>query len=225
MNKLLAFVRLDFITIKPYLTIKNLLIFAVVAIFLTTMSGNISSGMSVGIMIGTLFISYPFAIGEKNNIDALYVTLSLDRKTVVAGRYLFTLAFNICAILFSIFFAIVGVLVTGATGLEIGKSDILLAGVLLAAAFIVIQSIQLPFFFKMGYTKAKFFSIVPFVALTTGYMVFMTASKENGIVSRIESVLEDLTSGLLVVLAVLALLLICYISYKLSLSFYKKREF
>ena len=225
MNKLFSFVRLDFITIKPYFTIKNLLIFAVVAVFLTTMSGNISSGMGVGIMIGTLFISYPFAIGEKSNLDALYITLSLTRKTVVAGRYLFALAFNICAILFSIFFAIVGALVTGAAGLGMGTSDILLAGVLLAAVFIVIQSIQLPFFFKMGYTKAKLFSIFPFVALMAGYMVFMTASKENGIINRIESGLEHMTNGLLVGSAVLALLFICFISYKLSLAFYEKREF
>ena len=225
MNKLLAFVRLDLITIKPYLTIKNFLCYAVIAVFLTTMSGNISSGMGVGIMIGTLFISYPFAIGEKNNIDALYITLSLDRKTVVAGRYLFSLAFNIGAILFSVFFAIIGILVTRAVGLDMGKSDILLAGVLLAAVFIVIQSIQLPFFFKMGYTKAKFFSIVPFVALMAGYVVFMTASKENGIVSRIERILEGLTNGVLVGLAVVAVLLICYVSYRLSLSFYMKREF
>ena len=225
MNKLFSFVRLDFITIKPYFTIKNLLIFAVVAVFLTTMSGNISSGMGVGIMIGTLFISYPFAIGEKSNLDALYITLSLNRKTVVAGRYLFALTFNICAIIFSIFFAIVGTVVTGATGLGMGTSDILLTGVLLAAVFIVIQSIQLPFFFKMGYTKAKLFSIVPFVALMAGYMVFMTASKENGIINSIESFLERMTNGVLVGFAVLALLLICYVSYRLSLVFYIKREF
>ena len=158
-------------------------------------------------------------------MDALYITLSLNRKTVVVGRYLFALTFNLCAILFSIFFAIVGTLITGAAGLVMGTSDILLAGVLLAAVFIVIQSIQLPFFFKMGYTKAKFFSMVPFVALMAGYMVFMTASKDNGIVNRIESVLERMTSGVLVGFAVLALLLICYVSYKLSIAFYKKREF
>jgi hypothetical protein len=58
-----------------------------------------------------------------------------------------------------------------------------------------------------------------------GYMVFMTASKENGIVNRIECILEGLKSGVLIGLAVFTLLLVCYISYKLSLSFYKKREF
>ena len=225
MNKLFSFVRLDFFTVKPYFTVKNLLIYAVVAIFLTTMSGNISSGMSVGIMLGTMFISYPFAVGEKSNMDALYATLSLNRKTVVTGRYLFAFAFNLCAVLFSVVFAIAGILVSGAAGLTMGKGEILLVGILLAAIFIIIQAIQLPFFFKMGYTKAKFLSLVPFVAIMTGYMVFMTASKDNGIVNQIEGFLIRLTSGALVGLAVLALFFICFLSYRLSLSFYKKREF
>ena len=225
MSKLFSFVRLDFITVKPYFTVKNLLIFAVVAIFLTTMSGNVSSGMGVGIMLGTMFISYPFAVGEKSNMDALYTTLSLNRKTVVAGRYLFALAFNFCAVLFSIVFAIVGIFMSGAFGLDMGTDEILLAGILLAAIFIVIQAIQLPFFFKMGYAKAKFFSLVPFVALMVGYMTFMTGSKDNGIVNQIESVLARITSGMLVGFATLALLFICYLSYRLSLSFYIKREF
>ena len=225
MNKLLSFVRLDFITIKPYFTMLNLLIFAVVAIFLTTMSGNVSSGMSVGIMLGTMFISYPFAVGEKSNMDALYATLSINRKTVVAGRYLFALAFNLCAVLFSVVFAIVGIFVSGASGSGMGTGEIVLAGILLAAIFLVIQAIQLPFFFKMGYAKAKFFSLAPFAALMAGYIVFTTASKENGIVSQIEKGMSHLTGGVLAGLAVAALLCVCYLSYILSLSFYKKREF
>ena len=222
MDKLLSFVRLDFITIKPYFTVKNLLIYAGVAVFLTTMSGNLSSGIGVGIMLGTLFISYPFVVGEKSNMDALYATLSLNRKTVVAGRYLFAIAFNLCAVLFSVVFATVGIMASGAFGFGTGAGEILLAGILLAAIFIVIQAIQLPLFFKMGYTKAKFFSMVPIIALMTGYFVLMTASKDNGIINQTESVLANLTSG---VFAVPVLLLICFLSYRLSLSFYKKREF
>ena len=225
MNKLLSFVRLDFITVKPYLTIKNLLIFAVVAVFLTTMSGNVGSGMGVGIMLGTLFISYPFAVGEKSNMDALYATLSLSRKTVVAGRYLFSLIFNLCAVIFSIGFAIVGILVSRAFGLRMGAGEVLLTGFLLAAVFIVIQAMQLPLFFRMGYTKARFFSMVPYVALMTSYMVFMTTSKENGIASYTEGILTRSANGVLFGFAVLILFFICFLSYRLSLSFYKKREF
>jgi hypothetical protein len=54
-------------TIKPYFTAKNLLIYAAVALFLTAVSGNISSGIGVGLMIGTAFVGYPFALCEKSN--------------------------------------------------------------------------------------------------------------------------------------------------------------
>lgn len=225
MNKLISFVHLDFITVKPYFTAKNLLIFAAVAVFLTTMSGNIGAGMGVGIMLGTLFISYPFAVGEKSNMDVLYATLSINRKTVVAGRYLFAFSLNLCAVLMSMVLAAVGIIISGNFGLIMGTGEILLAGLLLAAVFIVIQALQLPFFFKMGYTKAKFFSLVPFVALMSGYLAFMSASKDNGFVSRIEEALERLTGGALIALVVPALFLVCYCSYRLSLLFYKKREF
>ena len=119
----------------------------------------------------------------------------------------------------------VGIIISGNFGFIMGTGEILLAGFLLAAVFVVIQALQLPFFFKMGYTKAKFFSLVPFVTLMTGYFVFMSSSKDNGFINRIEDALERLTGGALISLAVPALYLVCYCSYRLSLLFYKKREF
>ena len=225
MSKLVSFVRLDFVTVKPYLTIKNLVIFAAVAIFLTMMSGNIGSVLGVGIMLGTLFVSYPFAIGEKSNMDALYATLSIDRKTVVTGRYLFALTFNISAILFSVVFAAIGAIISSAFGRGTQTGGIVFAGILLAAILIIIQALQLPFFFRFGYTKAKVFSIVPFIAIMAGYIVFMTALKSNQIFDQIGNTLEKLSSIVLIGPALFVLLLICYISYRLSVAFYKKREF
>jgi hypothetical protein len=158
-------------------------------------------------------------------MDALYATLSLSRKTVVAGRYLFTLALNLCAVLFSIALAIIGTFVSRIFGLKIGTGEILLAGILLAAIFIAIQAIQLPFFFKLGYTKAKFFSMVPFVAIMSGYLVFMAAAKKSVVIIQVENVLNNMASGMLAGLAVSVILLVCFLSYGLSLSFYRKREF
>ena len=95
MNKLTAFIKLDFFTIKPYFTFKSILIYAVIAVFLSITSINIFSAVGFGLMMGTMFIGYPFAIGEKSNMDALYATLSVNRKTVVIGRYAFTLILNL----------------------------------------------------------------------------------------------------------------------------------
>ena len=227
MTKLKSFVMLDFVTIKPYFTLQNLLIYVVIALFLTTMSGNISSGIGVGMMLGTMFIGYPFALSEKSNMDTLYATLSVDRKTVVLGRYMFALALNVCAMVVCFLLASVGLLAAQVAdfGNEVG--DALWMILLLAALFIVIQAIQLPFYFKFGYAKAKFFSLVPFAAIMAGYVAFITSiGSDHGSLSTANNALADIVnSSILIIPVVLALLFIIFISYRLSLSFYNKREF
>ncbi|MDR3119822.1 MAG: ABC-2 transporter permease, partial [Clostridiales bacterium] len=164
MTKLKAFVWLDFVTVKQYFTVKNLLIYAAIALYLTATSGNVSSGMGVGLMLGTMFVSHPFALGEKSNMDALYVTLSVSKKNVVAGRYLFTLALDVCAILFVFALSAIGLLAARTIRVNVNETDTLAAILALSAVFIVIQAVQLPFLFKLGYAKARFFTFVPFVA-------------------------------------------------------------
>lgn len=225
MAKLKEAVNLDYVTVKPYFTIKNLLIFSVMALFLTTMSDNISSGLGVGLMIATLFISYPFVLSEKNNLDALYTTLSVRRKTVVRGRYIFTLLLNICAVLFSSILATAGLFIAKAAGFSsgIGGDGDIESILILSALFILIQAVQLPVFFKLGYTKAKVLSIVPFVVLMTGYMAFMTLQNTSKGLSELLEKLSD--SGLTTPVLLIMLVAVVIASYGLSVAFYKKREF
>lgn len=225
MTKLKELIHLDYVTVKPYFTIKNLLIFAAVALFLTTMSDNISSGPGVGLMIATLFIGYPFALSEKNNLDALYTTLSVKRKTVVQGRYIFTLLLNICAILFSYVLATAGLFIAKAAGFSsgVGGEGYFESTFLLSAIFVIVQSIQLPVFFKLGYTKAKVLSILPFAVLIAGYMAFMTMKNTSAGLAKFLGQLSD--SGLFAPLIIAVVVVIVFISYRLSMAFYKKREF
>lgn len=225
MTKLKKAIHLDYITVKPYFTVKNLLIYSVMALFLTTMSDNIASGIGVGLMIATLFVSYPFALCEKSNLDAFYTTLSLNRKTVVLGRYLFTLLLNICAVLFSFILATAGLLTAKVAGFSsgIGGEGYLESTLLLSAIFILIQAIQLPVFFKLGYTKAKILSVVPFAVLMAGYMALMAMQNiSTGLANTLEILL---VSGLFIPLILIIMVAIVIISYGLSVAFYKKREF
>lgn len=231
MNKLQSFVRLDFMTVKPYLTVKNLLLFAATALILTAMYSDISSGMGVGMLIGTLLVGYPFAAGEKCNLDALYPTLSVGRKTVVLGRYVFSLVFNLCAVLFSIALAAAAMLAVHAFGwgfgTEPGTGNPLDAALVLSAVMIVIQAIQLPMYFRLGYTKARTLAIVPFAAMMAGYLAFAVTSSgllELGTADAL-ALAKLLETGLVIPAAVAAVLLIVTISYLLSLRFYRKREF
>jgi hypothetical protein len=40
-------------------------------------------------------VTYPFAVGEKNGIDSLYIFLGINRETVVIGRYLYALVIDL----------------------------------------------------------------------------------------------------------------------------------
>ena len=229
MSKLRSFVKLDFITIKPYFTKKNLLLFAAVIIYMSIVSGTIISGAMIGVMFGTIFMSYPFALGEKGNLDELYATLSLSRKTVVAGRYLFTLVLNLCVVIIVFAFTAIGVTIGSLISESSGHGEITAEALWLLAAvvaiFMVMQSMMLPMYFKLGYTKGKIFNLVPFVALSAGSMAFSSIARSNGGINRIVGFINAMNGEMLGVCAVLALGFVVCVSYLLSLSFYRKREF
>jgi hypothetical protein len=227
MAKLKAFVRLDFMTVKPYLTVKNFAIYALIMIFLTSVTGNISSGIGVGFMLGTTFTGYPFALGEKNSLDTLYATLSLSRKTVVTGRYLFALILNLCAVLIALPVSALGILVSRAfdTGGQIGGTFLILLA--LFAMFFVVQAVQLPLLFKMGYARAKFFGLIPFCAIMAAYSAITALAGKGGALGILNAAADYFKKNLVVAAAaaVLAACLTAGLSYGLSLKFYRHREF
>jgi hypothetical protein len=214
-------------TVKPYFTPKNLLIYAASTIFLSAVNGSVGMSLGIGVMLGTLFIGYPFAIGEKSNMDAMYATLSVNRKTVVLGRYLFALALNICTVAFAFVVATIGVF--GAKVLNVsqnGGGETFPLVLAMTTLLIFIQAIQLPIFFKLGYTKAKFMSVIPFAFFMGLYAAFIGASKESG-ASGLSATLAGLLSDrvLTATLAALLLAAVVCVSYNLSVAFYRKREF
>lgn len=227
MDKLKPFVRLDFMTVKPYFTIKNLLIYAAVALFLSVVSGNIASGIGIGMMLGTMFVGYPFAIGEKSNLDALYAILSVNRKTVVLGRYIFALALNACAVLFSFAFSAAGLFAVKISGSSADSADPLWSVISLSAVFVIIQVTQLPIFFRFGYSKARSINLLPFCFFMAAAAALMALGKAGGFSDGLSEYFSALlnASEIIITLSVLTLILVIFVSYSLSLSFYKKREF
>jgi hypothetical protein len=226
MNKVKSFVHLDFMTVKPYFTVRIMLLFPVLAFILSFFTGNISSAIGVGVMLGPLFNSYPFAVGEKSNMDALYVILSIGRKTVVLGRYVFALSLNICSILLSFIFGMAGLLTARVANFGSRAGEAFWLVILLAMLVAIIQAIQLPIFFKLGYAKAKFFVLVPFFVIMGCWSAFISIGIAGEFLDNLPGFFTNtLGVGGMVALAVLILLLLLFASYRLSLSFYKKREF
>ena len=150
MNKTLSFVRLDYITLKPYITLKNLLIFFGGALIMIISSGVSVSAIAMLMVYASLYVSYPFAIGEKNSIDALYATLSIKRSTAVLGRYVFALTVNVFAGLLACSFSFV-VLTVMQKDFNVLESGVVMLVMLLLC--IVIQAVQFPIYIRLDIPK------------------------------------------------------------------------
>ena len=232
MNKILAFAKLDFVTVRPFFTLKNLLplIFAALVLNLTSGGGGIITAFLVVFFV-VMFATYPFAVGEQNGIDALYCTLSVSREHVVGGRYLYALCLDVLGAAASL--ALVAVIralgpLTGdllsSDPLDIGGQLIALITVVFALS--IVQAFQLPIYFKLGYAKAKFLAYMPFI-LFSAIVGAATFVFEDGFEDTIKAVGEFF--GMYTVAAVLIMFGVwlgaMFVSYLLSLRLYKKREF
>ncbi|MCL2003133.1 MAG: ABC-2 transporter permease [Oscillospiraceae bacterium] len=224
MSKLREFVRLDFLTVKPYMTLKNLIICTAVAIFMAFTSASPSAAVSLLMVFGTIYATYPFAAGEKSGLDALYATLSVKRGTVVLGRYLFAQIFLALAGFFALFLSVAVLQFKGGVyGSAMNEAFITAIAMFLLCG--ILQAVQLPMIFKMGYIKSRLFANLPLIALgLMGMLVLLMFNDDDVNLSNIFGRIEAYPLAV-VGIAVAAWLVCMFVSYKLSLAFYKKREF
>lgn len=210
-------IKLDFISIKPYFTLKNLLIMTVLAFVYTKLMNSPSMIISITMIFAMLFSSYPFLIGENSGIDGLYRLFGINPKDVVIGR--FTLA-GLIYIATSIIGIIYYMLLTLVSDLVFTK-EIFLFILTNFLVYGLITSIQYPIFFKYGYTKAKTFAFLPIfiigiLGMLGGFLIEDLDSVFNFIDSHIELFL-----GISIIVVIIVILL----SIILSIKFYKRRDF
>ncbi|WP_440896687.1 ABC-2 transporter permease [Amphibacillus sp. Q70] len=162
MNKLYRFIKLDFLTIKPYLTLKNMLIVIGMSAFLSYVNQSAVGSISIVLLFTTIYISYPFAVGDQNGIDSLYIMLGIEKKSVVTGRYLWALLMNLIGLFLSI------ILTVGLSLLFKISINLLEVALTLSAIFMLftlMQAFQLSMFFKLGYMKAKTMAYLPMLLM------------------------------------------------------------
>ena len=222
MKQYLDFVKLDLVTIKPYVTLKNFLIFGLSTVFV--IYGTKTSVTALGILMGfgTLYITYPFAVGEKNGIDSLYIFLGIKRDTVILGRYLYALVIDLA---FCLFGFVVTLLISKLLSYPFSLIDNLMVLVFLLLFFTFSQFIQLLIYFKNGYSKARLSAYVPFLIIPV-IVVFFGQLYPN-FTEQFDSVLTWLT--LYPIIPILSIIGIWFVglftSLYLSQKYYQKREF
>ena len=217
MNAIKVF-KLDLLSIKPYLTIKNLIILIGLGTLYGVLSQNPAFVLATVQMFAILFSGYPFMVGEESGIDPLYKLFSISSKDVVKGRYLL-------ATVSVIIMLVVGVVMAMLIGLAYPMED-LFNGLLLAALCIgmislIIIFIEYPIYFKYGYKKGKTLTAVPMLLLAIG-AVCSTYFHES-----LKSILQFLVMSPFMAMAVICIIFIIIIGVSLQLSnkLYARRDF
>ena len=75
-------IKLDIISMKPYYTLKNLIILLGISLFYSYINKSPLVMLSMTLTFAVMFSSNPFLLGENSGIDALYKIFSIDSKTV-----------------------------------------------------------------------------------------------------------------------------------------------
>lgn len=223
MTKTLAFLRLDLLTIKPYLTLKNLIIFLLIAVFISLYTRSSGSVIGIFMAMGALYVSYPFAVGEQNGIDTLYATLTLNRNNVVSGRYVFALFVDVMAGLLA-FVASFGVLAVMNIRFDPLEALAVFIGTFLIFSFI--QAFQLPIYFKLGYARAKILAYLPFMGVFL-FITLMGVFYQGSNLSQLLTAVSEWVAANPFLLAFILIAVWCVImglSYRLSLRFYQNRD-
>jgi ABC-type transport system involved in multi-copper enzyme maturation permease subunit len=158
----------------------------------------------------------------------LYVVLGVSRKTVVLGRYLFVILLNIGCILFSFVVATFGVL--GARVLnvfEYSEGNSFGAVLVLSCIMFLVQLIQIPIYFKLGYMKAKFLTVLPFALIGGAFGLVASIAKTGSSFAMLDNLLGSVlgNEALFVGVIILLLVLAGVGSYIWANYAYKRREF
>ncbi len=107
MKDIKKIMRLDYISIKPYFTIKNLLIMLILYLVYFFMTKNPLIAISMPLLFAMMYSSYPFLVGDEAGIDSLYKIFGIKGDKVVKGRYAFALILFMTAIIIGLIFSIV----------------------------------------------------------------------------------------------------------------------
>ncbi len=208
-------VKLDVLTVRPYFTLKNLLIFLGLGFFYALICKNGFMMLVVAEICALLYSGYPFMVGENSGIDPLYRLFGISAKDVVKGRYA-------VAILFTGTMLVIGTALYWLTALiyplENLDHSLLLIGLPMFFIVSLIVFLEYPFYFKLGYFKGKNLASIPY------YIICVVVLFGTDYLQEITAFLS--AHAYWIVLSLLGLwLAVLFFSYRLSLRFYLRRDF
>lgn len=167
-----------------------------------------------------------FAVEEKGDLNRLYLTLPVKRRTIVSGRYVLSVIFFLMGILFGFSLMPLGNLVSRSKWYPDWRWN--LALVSLCLLFYGSMSLSMyPVLFWKGYQKGKFWGIyVPLLCF--GLIWLMLVELDIYAKGKLFFHLLVYASDHLLIVSSMMILLglaLLGVSYGLSVRIYQKREF
>jgi ABC-2 type transport system permease protein len=214
MNGAFRIAKLDFFTMKSQAVLYVIMVL-IVSMF-SIMDSSIIVSFITGAWFTALMASNIFVIQEKNNLNRLYGSVSVELKDIVLGRYIFAFS-NYAISLVTVI--VVSLIVSLFRDMFIDVSNILLGFSLSLLIFSIITGIQMPLFFKLGYTKAKIWAVVPFLVVM---LLVIIPSFITVLSTFIQSVMSN--RSMIIAVGIVASCVIQLISYKIAVIAYRKRK-
>ena len=214
MNGAFRIAKLDFFTMKSQAVLYVIMVL-IVSMF-SIMDSSIIVLFITGAWFTALMASNIFIIQEKNNLNRLYGSVSVELKDIVLGRYIFAFSNYVISLVTVI---AVSLIVSLFRDTFIDISNILLGFSLSLLIFSTITGIQMPLFFKLGYTKAKMWAVVPFLVVM---LLVIIPSFITVLSTFVQSVMSN--QSLVIAVGIVASCVIQLISYKIAVIAYRKRK-
>lgn len=175
-------------------------------------------GIGAAAIVMSLLAGNPFGTDELGRLDTLYATLPITRRAVVLGRYTALVLIYLAAALA----ATLAAMITTLAGHQ--AVDFVAIGAVDVAAFLVFAlalAVQLPFFFSLGFTRARPMMFIPAAVLVAGAAL----ASQTGLV--VPSDLIDAASTNIAVLSVAAAAIgvaALLVSAAISAALYRHRD-
>ena len=215
MKDIKKIVNLDYISIKPYFTLKNLIIMIFLYLVYFFVTSNPLTANSAILIFSIVYSSYPFLIGEEAGIDSLYRIFGIKSEKVVIGRYVFALLLFIFALLISIVFSIIFSFFVETADIR----EFLATSLAYLLVYLVFISLKYPLYFKFGYKKAKSISALTFALI--GLLSFLVMALKDSL----NDLFIFMENNIFMTLLISLILVLVIISIKSSQKLYKKRDF
>lgn len=209
-----AFTRFDLMSWFPRTqTLLTLFFVAVIGVLLPI------PGMAIvtAALVTSLMLSAPFLGDERGRLDTLYGVLPISRRTVVVGRALSLIAYYVTAAALATAVSVVMAIVRGE---QIPTELLLIAHACAAAIVGLAMALQLPVFFRIGYSRGRFMSYAPAIVIAGGAWLLQATGAHTPLLGAMAGVPVALIAGLGIVLGLVG----AVVAISLSARLYRTRE-